>query len=65
MKSTDYEAFSMARRLIAEEGILCGGSSGAIVYKAVQFAKENKLPSNVRIVAICPDGIRNYLSKFI
>ena len=44
---------------------MCGGSSGAIVSAAIKLAKEKNLPSTARIVAICPDGIRNYLSKFI
>ena len=30
----------MARKLIAEEGLLCGGSSGSAVYGAMVWAKE-------------------------
>ena len=30
VKVTDYDAFPMARRLIREEGLLCGGSSGLV-----------------------------------
>jgi hypothetical protein len=33
------EAFEMARRLAAEEGILCGISSGANVHAALEYAK--------------------------
>jgi cysteine synthase A len=38
------DAFAMGRRLAKEEGILCGISSGANVWAAIQYAKrpENK-----------------------
>lgn len=35
IKCDDYSTFNMARRLIKEEGILCGGSSGAILHSAI------------------------------
>lgn len=62
-KSGDKEAFLMARRLIREEGILCGGSSGSAVSAAVQFAKG--LKKGQRCVVILPDSIRNYMTKFL
>ncbi|KAF9965412.1 hypothetical protein BGZ70_004904, partial [Mortierella alpina] len=40
VKSADKESFIMARRLIREEGILCGGSSGTAVAAAIQAARE-------------------------
>ena len=61
-KTDDYESFNNARRLIREEGLLCGGSSGAVFSVALKLAKKLK---NKRIVVILPDGIRNYMSKFI
>ncbi|PHH75882.1 hypothetical protein CDD80_1998 [Ophiocordyceps camponoti-rufipedis] len=67
IKSTDDSAFRYARRLIREEGLLCGGSSGAAVAAVVDLlkARPELNREDVRIVVILPDGIRNYLSKFV
>jgi cystathionine beta-synthase/cysteine synthase A len=62
VKVSDRDAFQMARRIIREEGILVGGSSGAIVWGALQAAKS--LKKDQRCLVILPDSIRNYLSKF-
>ncbi|KAL3083156.1 hypothetical protein niasHS_010958 [Heterodera schachtii] len=62
VKSSDSDAFRVARQLIRREGILCGGSSGANVWAALKVAKQ--LGPNKRIVTILPDSIRNYMSKF-
>ncbi|EER25665.1 Cystathionine beta-synthase, putative [Coccidioides posadasii C735 delta SOWgp] len=66
VKTTDKDSFKLARRLVREEGLLCGGSAGATVAALVQFMeqhpefnKEEKL-----IVLILADGLRNYLTKF-
>ncbi|KAH9639233.1 hypothetical protein HF086_014097 [Spodoptera exigua] len=64
VKPHDYESFNMSRELIRKEGLLCGGSSGAITYAAVQAAKEHKLGPHQKVVVILPDGIRNYMSKW-
>lgn len=63
VKTSDRESFLLARRLIAEEGLLCGGSSGSALYAALSQAV--KLPKGANCVVILPDGIRNYLSKFV
>lgn len=63
IKVNDQDSFLMARRLIREEGLLIGGSSGSAVWAALQAAK--KLKKGEKCVVILPDGIRNYLSKFV
>jgi cystathionine beta-synthase len=62
-KTTDKPAFQMARRMIREEGLLCGGSSGCAMAVAIEAAKE--LREDQRCVVICPDSVRNYMTKFL
>uniref|UniRef100_A0A803Y1L8 Cystathionine beta-synthase n=1 Tax=Meleagris gallopavo TaxID=9103 RepID=A0A803Y1L8_MELGA len=62
-KSNDEESFALARMLIREEGLLCGGSSGSAMSVAVQAAKD--LKDGQRCVVILPDSVRNYMSKFL
>ena len=59
---TDQDAFTMARRLACEEGILGGGTGGANIWAALQLAA--KLTEPAVIVAIIPDNGIKYLSKF-
>ena len=62
IKTEDEESFLMARRLIKEEGLLCGGSSGSAMVAALKAAK--KLNEQQKCLVILPDGIRNYMTKF-
>lgn len=62
IKINDRDSFLMARRLIREEGLLIGGSSGSAVWAMLQAAK--KLQVGQRCLVILPDSIRNYLTKF-
>uniref|UniRef100_A0A4W6FFM0 Cystathionine beta-synthase n=1 Tax=Lates calcarifer TaxID=8187 RepID=A0A4W6FFM0_LATCA len=62
-KSTDVETFTMSRKLIREEGLLCGGSSGSAVAAAVRMAQQ--LEEGQRCVVILADSVRNYMSKFL
>lgn len=54
------DAFEYARRAAKEEGILCGISSGAAIYAALQVAKE--LGEGKRVVAVVPSNGERYLS---
>ena len=61
IKVDNDDAFSMARLLAREEGILCGMSSGAAAWAALEVAKrpENK---GKLIVVILPDTGERYLT---
>ncbi len=63
IKTEDRESFLMARRLIRQEGLLCGGSSGSAVVAALQVAE--RVGPGKRIVVILPDSVRNYMTKFV
>lgn len=60
-KSNDTESLVMMRRLIRDEGLLCGGSSGAAVSVALKAAAS--LKAGQRCVIILPDSVRNYMTK--
>ncbi len=59
-KAWEEDAFPMARRLAREEGLFVGMSSGAIVWAAVELARE--LGPGHRIACIAPDSAARYLS---
>jgi len=63
IKTNDQDAFTMARKLILEEGLLIGGSSGSVVWGAIEAARD--LSADKNVLVILPDSIRNYLSKFV
>ncbi len=58
---TNDAAFETAQRLADQEGILCGISSGAAVWAALQVA-QRKENSGKRIVAILPSTGERYIS---
>ncbi|HSL96975.1 MAG TPA: hypothetical protein VK831_00260, partial [Candidatus Deferrimicrobiaceae bacterium] len=65
---SDRDAFAMARRITREEGILAGESSGTVMVAALDEAariirETPEAAGEAVIVAILPDGGRNYLSK--
>lgn len=62
-KTNDRESFGYARRLIAEEGLLVGGSSGSAIAAMVQGVRELGFGKGDVVVVILPDSIRSYLSK--
>ncbi len=59
----DCDSFRLARRLIREEGLLVGGSSGSAVWATLEAVK--MYPEVRKVLVILPDSIRNYLSKFV
>jgi cystathionine beta-synthase len=62
IKTRDKESFELALRLIRDEGMLVGGSSGSALFAALELAKREP---GKRIVFILGDSVRNYLSKFL
>ena len=64
-KSNDTDSFIMMRRLIRDEGILCGGSSGSAVCAAMYYAPKLLLSSqpSKRCIIVLPDSVRNYMTK--
>lgn len=63
-KTDDRESFMFARRLIAEEGLLVGGSSGSAMAAMVRAVEDLHLGEDDTVVVVLPDSIRSYLSKF-
>lgn len=57
---TDEEALTTSKRLAAEEGIMCGISSGTNVAAALKLAK--KLGKGKTVVTILPDTAERYFS---
>ena len=58
---SDEESFAMVKRLVREEGLLVGGSSGTNVVAALRVACRGHLSGPV--VTILPDGWDRYRAK--
>lgn len=60
----DIDAVETARKMATDEGILCGISSGAALFAALEFSK---MPDNEGklIVTILPDSGERYLSSVL
>src|SRR5215470_5304760 len=58
----DKECFNLTRELVRQEGIFCGGSSGAAVAGAIKYA-EQLGDEKKNIVVLLPDSAQKYLSK--
>lgn len=68
-KTSDRESFMMSRRMIRDEGLLCGGSCGSAMVGAIQAIKHAKLAGlntkGKRVVVLLADSTRNYMTKFL
>ncbi|MFV9568049.1 cysteine synthase A [Thermoanaerobacter mathranii] len=60
IKVKERDAFEMSMKLAKQEGILCGISSGANVFAAIEVA--NRLGKGKRVVTVLPDTGERYLS---
>lgn len=68
IKSNDTEAFAAAKRLIKEEGLCIGGSSGTALASTLKWLRSEagrKIAEDpeANVVIVLPDGVRNYMSK--
>lgn len=57
----DKESFIMTRKLLVQDAIYAGGSSGAAVVGAIKYAKTLSEPK--RILVVLPDSGNRYASK--
>ena len=64
-RASDHDAMKMARRLVKEEGIFAGQSSGLVLSGALQWLEHH--PQEIRpdsvIVVLLPDSGMKYISK--
>jgi len=59
---SDGDAFHMTRRVVREEGLFVGGSTGLILCAALQVARQIDDPEACLVAILCDTGER-YLSK--
>lgn len=59
----DRESFLMTRRLVREEGLFVGGSSGSAVAGALKYIQKAGLGPDKTVVVLLPDSGSRYLSK--
>lgn len=63
VKVSDKETMLMTRRLVREEGIFGGMSSGSAVAAALRYAMDRDLGPDKLVVVLLPDSGSRYLSK--
>lgn len=59
----DKDSFTMTRSLAKDEGLFIGGSCGAAVFGALEYAKKENLTKDDVMVVILPDSGTRYTSK--
>jgi cystathionine beta-synthase len=60
---SDRESFDYTRRLVRQEGMFVGGSSGAALAGAIRYCKMKNLGPDKTVVVLLPDSGSRYLSK--
>jgi cystathionine beta-synthase len=65
VKTHDRESFMMARRMMRDEGLLCGGSCGSAMAGAIIACKKLGFGKDKRVVVLLADSTRNYMTKFL
>lgn len=63
IQCNDANAFHTTRALAKREGLFIGGSCGAAVWGAIEYAKVNKLGKDDVVVVLLPDSGTRYVSK--
>jgi cysteine synthase A len=63
VKVSDENAFEVARRLVREEGIFCGISSGAAMWAALKIAQEEEFKGKLIVVIIPSLGDRYFSTE--
>lgn len=63
VRVSDKETMLMTRRLVREEGIFAGTSSGSALAGALKYAAERDLGADKNVVVLLPDNGSRYLSK--
>ncbi len=61
IRVTDKESFLSTRKLVRQEGIFSGGSSGSVVAAALRYCES--LPEDRLVVVLFPDSGSRYLTK--
>lgn len=59
----DKNALVTTRQLAKQEGLFVGGSCGAAVYGAMEYARKHSLGEDALMVVILPDSGTRYISK--
>lgn len=63
IQCNDADAFHTTRALAKKEGLFIGGSCGAAVWGALEYARLNQLTENDVVVVLLPDSGTRYVSK--